>query len=177
MIARKGLKKEQSREKAAKPGAEPLKALLLHDIRSVHNVGSIFRTADGFGVDVIYISGHTPTPIDRFGRARPDLAKVALGAEISVTWKSVEDPVDFLRKMKKNGAQVIALEQDAKSIDIWDIQKSETPAILVLGNEVDGVSPQLLKLADMIVEIPMVGEKESFNVSVAAGIAMFRLFS
>ena len=159
-------------------------SLLLHDIRSIHNVGSIFRTADAFGVTKIYCSGYTPVPIDRFGRARADLAKVALGAEMSVAWEYVSDAVMFLKDFKKgagkmNGGVVIALEQDKKSVNYKEIAtkiRSKKEIVLILGNEVDGVDKNLLDEADVIAEIPMKGKKESLNVSVAAGIALFGMF-
>jgi tRNA G18 (ribose-2'-O)-methylase SpoU len=166
--------------------------LLLHDIRSIHNVGSIFRTADGCGVEKIYISGHTPAPIDRFGRKRADMAKVALGAEDSVKWEvvdtntdagaSMDAVVDFIVKQKKAGIRVIALEQDEKSVDLQNMSKTSTGSLaqstlLILGNEVGGISREILDLVDVIAEIPMHGKKESLNVSVAAGIAMYQLFS
>lgn len=159
-------------------------SLLLHDIRSVHNVGSIFRTADGCGVTKIYLSGYTPAPVDRFGRARADLAKVALGAEKAVDWEVVGDSAvtDFIKKMKKSGVHVIALEQDERAVDyrtvdyrMADKAGKTGDKLLILGNEVDGVSRELLDLADVIIEIPMRGEKESLNVSVAAGVAMYAL--
>lgn len=156
------------------------RALLLHDIRSVYNVGSIFRTADGAGITNIYISGHTPQPIDRFGRKRKDIAKVALGAENSVKWQAVKDPIDFVKKMKSEGFVIVALEQDKRSVSLDDSKMlaeiSERPTLLVLGSEVNGVKNNLLNIADYIVEIPMRGKKESLNVSVAAGVAMFSLF-
>jgi tRNA G18 (ribose-2'-O)-methylase SpoU len=145
----------------------------------VHNVGSIFRTADGFGVDKIYISGTTPAPVDRFGRKRADFAKVALGAEDSVKWEIVADPIILIETLKTAGVRVVALEQDEKSVDLKTIKMAslENPTLLIVGNEVDGVSTEVLKLADTIAEIPMQGGKESFNVSVSTGMAMFQLFS
>lgn len=164
-------------------------SLLLHDIRSVHNVGSIFRTADGAGVSRIYLSGYTPAPVDRFGRPRADLAKVALGAEKAVDWEVVggasgagdadllADVVDFIKKMKKSGTKIIALEQDERAVDYREVDDTLVgqDILLVLGNEVDGVSRDILDLADIIIEIPMRGEKESLNVSVAAGVAVYAI--
>lgn len=155
-------------------------SILLHNIRSTHNVGSIFRTADGFGVANIYISGTTPAPVDRFGRERADVAKVALGAEKSVSWKQIDMVTDFIKTFKKNGGTVIILEQNEKSIDLHEydhefIRGKGKPTLLILGEEVHGVSDDIINLADVIVEIPMKGMKESFNVSVAAGIALYEL--
>jgi 23S rRNA (guanosine2251-2'-O)-methyltransferase len=160
-------------------------SLLLHDMRSAYNVGSIFRTADAFGAEKIFVSGCTPAPIDRFGRKRADIAKVALGAEESIKWEQVTDgPGILIMKFKKeNNAVVIALEQDGKSVDYRNIQNEivekmtgELRILLILGNEVEGVSREILDMADRIAEIPMRGKKESLNVSVAAGIALFGMF-
>ncbi|MEY2664377.1 MAG: hypothetical protein RIT04_185 [Candidatus Parcubacteria bacterium] len=158
-------------------------SLLLHDIRSVHNVGSIFRTADAFGVARIYISGVTPTPKDRFGRARADLAKVALGAEQTVPHEVIEGGIDgvhdFIKKMKKSGMKIVALEQDARSVHYREVHAQNSvdqPILLIVGNEVDGVDKKTLDIVDVIAEIPMQGKKESLNVSVATGIALFGMF-
>lgn len=155
--------------------------LLIHNIRSVHNVGSIFRTADAAGISKIYLSGYTPAPIDRFGRIRPDMGKVSLGAENSVKWEVVKESsessiLDFISNLKKDGVKIIALEQNEKSIDYKKMKVGER-TLLVLGSEVDGVDSSLLDLCDSIIEIPMRGEKESLNVSVAAGIAMYEILS
>ncbi len=156
-------------------------SLLLHDIRSVHNVGSIFRTADAFGVSKIYISGVTPAPIDRFDRARADFIKVSLGAEKTVPWEkigdSISDAVTLIKKLKKQKIKIVALEQSAKSLSCQDIaDQISSDALLILGNEVSGVDTTLLNLSDFIAKIPMRGKKESLNVSVAAGIALFGIF-
>ncbi len=157
--------------------------LLLDNIRSVHNVGSVFRTAETLGISRIYCAGTTPTPLDRFGRKRKDLAKVALGAEDSIRWEHVggdskSDSIELVKRLKKEGFQVIALEQAENSVDYKavDIKKSlQDKILIILGAEVDGVSPELLKLADVIAEIPMRGKKESLNVSVAAGVFLYLL--
>jgi tRNA G18 (ribose-2'-O)-methylase SpoU len=150
--------------------------LLLDNIRSVHNVGSIFRTAETLGVSKIYCVGTTPVPVDRFGRKREDFAKVSLGAEAMVPWEHIETPkaVGFIKKIKRDGFKTIALEQAEKSIDYKAVE-AMGKALIILGNEVDGVSKDLLDLADVVAEIPMRGDKESLNVSVATGIFLFRL--
>ncbi|MDO8620090.1 MAG: TrmH family RNA methyltransferase [bacterium] len=148
--------------------------LILHNIRSVHNVGSIFRTADGAGVEKLYLVGHTPTPIDRFGRARKDLAKVALGAEVSVSWEYHKTISPLIRKLRKEGVGVVAVEQDERSVN-YKTFKTKKPVALILGNEVTGIPKKVLALCDAIVEIPMRGKKESLNVSVVAGIVLFEL--
>lgn len=148
--------------------------LVLDNIRSVHNVGSIFRTAETLGVSKIYCVGSTPLPVDRFGQRRKDLAKVALGAEDMVQWEySLHGPA-LAKALKKDGFKLIALEQADGSKDYKKVKAGKKCAI-ILGAEVDGVSSELLALADVVAEIPLMGKKESLNVSVAAGIFMYRL--
>ncbi len=148
--------------------------LFLDNIRSTHNVGSIFRTAETLGISRIYCSETTPAPIDRFGRKRKDIAKVSLGAEDLVAWEHVDDGTVLVKKLKKEGFEIIAIEQDSKAVDYKKI-RAKGKTLIILGNEVEGVSKKLLKLVDLIVEIPLKGKKESLNVSVAAGVALFRL--
>jgi tRNA G18 (ribose-2'-O)-methylase SpoU len=151
------------------------KIVILDNIRSVHNVGSIFRTSDALGVDKIYLCGCTPTPIDRFGRDRKDLAKVALGAEKDIAWEYVKDTADILKKLKKGKVQIIAVEQAKDSVDYKKVKVNNQVA-LIMGEEVSGIPQEVLKLADIIAEIPMRGKKESLNVSVAFGIVGYELF-
>lgn len=149
-------------------------SLILHDIRSAHNVGSIFRTADAAGVSKIFLTGYTPTPLDRFERPRKDISKVSLGAEKTISWEQEKDIAALIERLRKEKVQIVALEQSEKSVEYTTF----TPAIpfaLIVGNEVGGVSPDILKLCDAVIEIPMKGKKESLNVSVAAGIALFEL--
>jgi tRNA G18 (ribose-2'-O)-methylase SpoU len=149
--------------------------ILLHDIRSVYNVGAIFRTTDAVGVSKIYLSGYSPTPLDRFGFPRKDFAKSALGSELAVPWEVIENPEDFVVRIKKEGFTVVSVEQHATSIDY----KQFTPGdktLVILGNEVSGVSAEVLSLSDVITEIPMRGMKESLNISVSAGIVLYRWF-
>lgn len=146
--------------------------LALHNIRSVYNVGAIFRTADAAGVSKIYLCGYTPAPIDRFGRARKDVAKAALGAEKAVKWESVESISDLISKLKKEKYTILALEQSPDSIN-YKKAKLNSRNLLILGEEVRGIEKEILKKCDEILEIPMKGEKESLNVSVAAGVALF----
>ncbi len=148
--------------------------LILHNIRSTHNVGSIFRTADAAGVSKIYLAGYTPTPLDRFGRPRKDIAKVALGAEMSVPWEHFSNIKTLLKKLKEEKIQIVALEQAGNSIDYKTFRPKNSFA-LILGNEVGGIEKSILKLCDKVIEIPMSGKKESLNVSVSAGIALFRI--
>ncbi|HEY4478412.1 MAG TPA: TrmH family RNA methyltransferase [Candidatus Paceibacterota bacterium] len=149
--------------------------LLLHNIRSIYNVGAIFRTADAIGIARIYISGTTPAPIDRFGRMRKDIAKVSLGAEKSVSWESIEDIPNLIRKLKKEKIKIIGLEQDSRSID-YKKAKINKKNLVILGEEVNGIEKGILDLCDEIIEIPMKGKKESLNVSVATGIVLYSLF-
>ncbi|MEY4602552.1 MAG: hypothetical protein RL292_493 [Candidatus Parcubacteria bacterium] len=150
--------------------------VLLHNIRSTHNVGSIFRTADAAGVSHIYISGYTPSPLDQFNRKQKDIAKTALGAEDSVAWSKAGTMKTLIAQLKIEGFSVVALEQSKKSVDYKKVELGEK-VLIVVGNEVKGMSPELLKLADVVAEIPMKGEKESLNVSVAFGIALFHLLN
>ena len=149
-------------------------AVLLHNIRSAHNVGSIFRTADAAGVMRIYLSGYTPIPVDRFGRPQKDIAKTALGAEQSVVWEYHETPFEILSALKQSGWTMAGVEQDKRAVDYRSF-KTDGPVLCIMGNEVDGVSETMKDMCDVILEIPMHGKKESLNVSVAAGIILFSL--
>jgi tRNA G18 (ribose-2'-O)-methylase SpoU len=152
--------------------------VILHNIRSIHNVGSIFRTADAVGVSKIFLTGYTPTPNDRFGRPRKDLAKVALGAEKTVEWEYQKNPVQLIKKMRAVGACVVAIEQGARAINYKKARASiKFPVAFVYGNEVGGIAPNILKQCDIVAEIPMSGKKESLNVSVSAGITLFAMLS
>lgn len=155
--------------------------LIAHNIRSTHNVGSIFRTAEGFGVTKIICSGYTPYPRLDIGDTRlPHIAdklsrqihKTALGAEAIVPFTYINTPpIDTLRR---DGYHIAGLEQNARSIPL-SIYQSPNKIALLLGEEVAGIAPDLLSICDDIVEIPMRGQKESFNVSVATGIALYQL--
>lgn len=149
-------------------------ALLLHDVRSAHNVGSVFRTADAAGVSKIYLSGYTPTPVDRFGRSQKEIVKTALGAERSLAWEYQKSPAKIISRLKKEGWQVLGVEQDARAVDYRSF-KAEGPTLVIMGNEVKGMSKGLRARCDTLVEIPMHGKKESLNVSVAAGIILFSI--
>lgn len=155
--------------------AEKINAvLILFNVRSVFNVGAIFRTADAVGIKKIYLAGYTPTPIDRFGRKRKDFAKCALGAEDFIDWESYKDIDDLLIFLNKKKYKVVALEQDKKSIDYKKYTPKEKTAILI-GNEPNGIEQSVLQKCDKIIEIPMSGKKESLNVSVATGVLLYRL--
>ncbi len=148
--------------------------VVAHNIRSLHNVGSIFRTADAAGVAKLYLCGITGTPLDRFGNVRGDVAKVALGAERTVAWEKKRATRTVIKELKAEGYKIFALEQGRGSVP-YDQARFSGKAALVLGNEVKGLPPTVLKMADKTVEIPMRGKKESLNVSVAFGIAVFAL--
>ena len=170
--------------------------VILHNIRSLHNVGSIFRTADAAGVSKIYLTGITPAPTDRFGKIRPQFAKVSLGAEKFVAWEKVGQTAALLKRLKKEGCKIFAVEQAKKSVPYYKARpfnaapvrgperplrasrrqsKNKSKLALVFGNEVRGLPPSILKRADKVLEIPMRGGKESLNVSVAFGIVVFGL--
>ena len=141
---------------------------LLHNIRSLHNVGSMFRTADGAGVKKLYLCGETGTP------PRAEIAKTALGADESIPWEYWMEGVECITKLKKEGVRIVALELTKKSVDYRRFV-AKGPVCLVVGNEVGGLPHALLALCDDCIQIPMRGIKESLNVSVAFGIAAYRL--
>lgn len=147
-------------------------AILLHNVRSAHNVGSIFRTADAAGVSKVYLSGYTPRPLDRFGRSQKEIAKTALGAEKFLAWEYAIAPDAILKKLRADGYRIIGVEQDTRSRDYRSL-KPRGKTVFVFGNEVRGLSPALRDACDELVEIPMRGKKESLNVAVAAGIVLF----
>ncbi|MCU0660144.1 MAG: TrmH family RNA methyltransferase [Candidatus Pacebacteria bacterium] len=147
--------------------------LILHDIRSAHNVGAIFRTADAVGITKIYLTGITPLPIDRFGKARKDITKAALGAENTIPWESKKMIQPLITTLQKEGFFVAAIEQSDRSID-YKKYKPSTNVAFVLGNEVSGIAERILSRCDSVLEIPMRGKKESLNVSVAAGIVLYQ---
>ena len=162
--------------------------VFLHNIRSLHNVGSIFRTADGVGVEKIYLSGITPAPVDRLGRIRPQLGKVSLGAERTVPWEKIHSPARRIKKLRTAGYKILAIEQSRKSIPYYKLPKSyilnssvrgvrpllesesrsrrpdgqgSAPGgrlCLLFGNEIHGLPLSILKLANRILEIPMRGK-------------------
>ena len=148
--------------------------LILHNIRSTENVGAMFRTCDAAGIDKIYITGYTPAPLDRFGRKRTDIAKSALGAEEFVKWEQKKMVCPVIVKLKRDGFKIIAIEQDEKSVDYKKVKIGEKNVFLV-GNEVEGIDKKTLEKCDVVAEIPMRGKKESLNVSVSLGVALFRM--
>jgi tRNA G18 (ribose-2'-O)-methylase SpoU len=156
--------------------------VVAHNIRSTHNIGSIFRTCDGLGIDEIILSGYTPYPYIKgdtrlphiYEKLTAQINKTALGAIDLVPFHHSEDIAKEIKNLRQNGYQIIGLEQGQKSIPLPSFSKPEK-CCLVLGEEVNGISPEVLALCDDIIEIAMRGKKESFNVSVAAGIALYQL--
>lgn len=162
--------------------------IIAHDIRSSHNVGALFRTAEGLGIDKILISGYTPYPVLQDDQRLPHIArkvndriaKTALGAEKMVSWEYSEDIISTINQLKLSGFVIIALEQANDSITLPDVNKHlsikpDSKVAIILGREVEGVDRALVELADCTVEIPMYGKKESYNVVEAATMAMYQL--
>ena len=145
---------------------------ILHNIRSLYNVGSMFRTADAAGVKKIFLTGYTSAPVDIFGLPRREILKTALGAERALPWERVRDIGKLIGKLKQEGVCVIALEQDTRSVD-YKTFKPHYPLALVVGNEVRGLSRSILNQCDAGIEIPMRGKKESLNAAVAFGVAVY----
>lgn len=149
--------------------------VLLHDIRSAHNVGAMLRTGDAIGVTRFYFSGFTPTPLDKFHRPVKEIAKTALGAEKTIAWQYNKSPFEVINGLKKEGYVVIGLEQDVRAVDYKSLPLP-TKALVIVGSEVEGMPAQLRALCDVLLDIPMRGSKESLNVATAFGILMFRVF-
>lgn len=160
---------------------------ILHNIRSAYNAGACFRTADGAGMEKVFLTGYTPRParvisrqrldVDKlypvyFTKAEKEIAKTALGAEKNILWEKYKRLAPVLKQLKQEGFEIVALEQSKKSIDYRDYKPKRKVALLA-GNEVRGIDNQILKQCDKIIVIPMKGKKESLNVSVAFGIASF----
>ncbi|MEY2665764.1 MAG: hypothetical protein RLZZ480_869 [Candidatus Parcubacteria bacterium] len=149
-----------------------MKYIILEDIRSAYNVGAIFRTADAAGVAKVFLVGYTPAPIDRFGRVQGEIEKTSLGASKTMAWEQVATTKEIIERLQASGVIVAAVELAPGSVSLKDFTEPEHVAYIV-GNEVDGVSKEALELADVVVELPMLGQKESLNVSVTAGIVLY----
>ena len=143
--------------------------VILNSIRSNYNVGSIFRTSDGAMIKKLYLCGYTPHP------PKKEIMKTALGATESVDWEYVEDPKDAIIKLKDKGIKIAALELTDKSFPYYKLDKEIFPLGLIIGNEITGVSQELLDLCDFSIEIPQFGIKQSLNVAVAYGVTIFEL--
>lgn len=155
--------------------------IILHNIRSAYNVGSVFRTADGAGAVKIYLTGYTPSPAGEndvnksyayFSQAQKMISKTALGAENNVPWQKEKNISRLIKKLKNEGIKIIALEQCERSINYHEFRTASRIAIIV-GNEIKGIDPRILNQCDTVIEIPMRGKKKSLNVSVALGIAAY----
>lgn len=151
--------------------------IIAHNIRSSYNVGAIFRTADGMGAQKIYLTGYTSSPGNSKiykSPAQKMIEKTALGAEKSVSWKKVRNISGLILDLKKKGFEIVALEQDEKSVNCKEF-KPTFPMALIIGSEPRGINARILKKCDKIIEIPMYGSKNSLNVSVALGVAGYQL--
>lgn len=146
--------------------------VIAHNIRSLHNVGSIFRTADAFGVSKLYLTGYTGRPDNMVHINK--IAKAALGAEKWIPWEHHKSAVRIIKRLQSEKVKIVALEKHKLAASLKTF-KPKFPLALVLGEEVRGVSKPILALADDILEIPMMGKKESLNVSVAFGIAAYKI--
>jgi len=176
--------------------------IILHNIRSLHNVGSIFRTADGAGIEKLYLCGITPAPINKYGFANQQLAKTALGAEMMIEWEKIgssgitktkvtdqaqlnkpaltKPTLDLIKDLKIRGFNIIAIEQAKTSVPYFKFKltkKQLKQTAIVLGPEVIGLPKSILKQSDHILEIPMHGKKKSLNVSVAFSVVVYSLIT
>jgi len=156
--------------------------LIAHNLRSAHNVGSLLRTAEGLGINKVYLTGYTPYPKTKNDSRLPHLAskisaritKTALGAENQLDWQQSDDIFEVINQLKEDGFEIIALEQTPEAEPLSDFEPAAKTALIV-GREVEGIEPEVLAAADRTVEIAMHGSKESFNVAVAAAIALYQI--
>jgi tRNA G18 (ribose-2'-O)-methylase SpoU len=137
------------------------------NIRSLYNVGSIFRSSDGALLNTLFLTGYTPHP------PRKEIDKTALGSTLTVPWEYHKDPLDAVAKLKDQKVKICVLELTDKSVPYYDLTKEDFPLCLVIGNEISGVSKEIIEKADMGIEIPMYGHKQSLNVAVAYGIVLY----
>ena len=157
-------------------------ALIAHNVRSCYNVGSLLRTAEGLGISYVYLTGYTPYPIMANDARLPHIAakvdrqirKAALGAERLQAWEYTENIFPLIDTLKRHQFEIVALEQAANALPLVDYRSGGKTAVIV-GREVEGIEPAVIKAADVVLEIPMVGKKESFNVAEAATMAMYQL--
>ena len=156
--------------------------LIAHNLRSTHNIGSLLRTAEGLGVNKVIFSGYTPYPLEDNDQRLPHLAqkinrqiaKTALSAETMIDWQHITDLELEISKLKSDGYVIVGLEQSAASLKLNDYHAPNKIALIV-GREVEGIEPEVIALCDLLVEIPMFGAKESFNVVQAAAMALYQL--
>jgi len=146
--------------------------VVLDNVRSLHNIGSVFRTSDAFLVQKIYLCGITATPPHK------DIQKTALGATDSVTWEHVEDPLTLLKKLHHDGIKILAIEQAENALMLHDfIPEQDTTYAVIFGNEVKGVQQAVVTASDQVLEIPQLGTKHSLNIAVSAGVVLWDLFA
>lgn len=143
--------------------------VILDDVRSMHNVGSAFRTADAFGIEALYLCGYTPAPPHR------DIHKTALGATETVNWKKFATTVEAILSAREEGYKVLAVEQAHDCIMLNNMDRGNEKIALIFGNEVSGVNDEVLKIADGCIEIPQWGSKHSLNVSVSIGVVLWEM--
>lgn len=156
--------------------------VIAHNLRSAHNIGALLRTAEGIGVTTVYITGYSPYPTFDGDQRLPhisrkltsQIAKTALGAEQEEVWEYRDNIEQLMIELKTKGVQIIGLEQDPRSIPLNTFQ-TDKPIALLLGREVEGIEDSLLSQCDVVLEIPMKGKKESFNVVEAASMALYQL--
>jgi len=150
--------------------------VVLNSIRSNYNVGSIFRTSDGAMIEELYLCGYTPyPPVPALKSGKKEILKTALGSTESIKWEYVKDPKEVILKLKKEGTKICALELTDKSIPYYKVKKEDFPLCVLVGNEITGVSQELIDLCDFSIEIPQYGIKQSLNVAVAYGVMIFEL--
>ncbi len=159
-------------------------SLIVHNVRSAHNVGSILRTADGLGIDHVYLTGYSPYPYtdtdDRLPhearKVHAAIHKSALGAEQTTSWSHDKEIEGLIQHLKSLGTTIVTIEQTPESIELQDFLATYRPhnTVLIVGNEVTGIDDTIVKMADMSVEIKMYGRKESFNVAIAAALALYQ---
>ncbi len=150
--------------------------VVLNSIRSNYNVGSVFRTSDGAMIEKLFLCGYTPYPSKAGApKSKKEILKTALGSTESVKWEYVKDPKEVILKLKDKGIKICALELTSKSKIYYEVSSKDFPLCLIVGNEITGVSQELIDLCDFSIEIPQYGIKQSLNVAVAYGIAIFEL--
>jgi len=159
-----------------------MKIVILDNVRSSLNVGSIFRTSSGIGVDKIYLCGITPIPFETAKKhegqniKRKDFIKTSLGSEDEIVWKYKENILDLIKELKEKDFEIISLEQDEKSVDYKSLKINKENVAIVIGSETNGVQKEVLDLCDQITEIPMLGLKESLNVTIAYAILVYKIW-
>jgi len=159
-----------------------MKIVILDNVRSSLNVGSIFRTSSGIGVNKIFLCGITPTPFESGkkyegrNKKRKDFIKTSLGSEDEIEWEYRENILELIKELKESDFEIISLEQDEKSIDYKNLKTENEKIALVVGSETGGIQKEVLNLCDQITEIPMLGLKESLNVTIAFAILAYKIW-